>query len=99
MEMKRAALELAQRLVIEIAGDVSRQIANDEPHDLVLDPTTAITDRGRDALVDFGHGQPARGDRRQLDERPRRRQRVKGVRAALEILLDDPLSSDAGNSL
>ena len=69
MKVKRATLEIAQRFVIEIAGDVSRKIAHDETNDLVVDPAACARHRGVNALVDLGDRQTARGNRRQVDER------------------------------
>ena len=76
MEVQRAALVLAQRLVVELARDVARDVAHDEPHDLVVDPARAPVDAPRIARVDLRRRQPARAIGRQVDERPRRFERV-----------------------
>ena len=55
MKVQRPTLEFAQRFVIEIARDVTRQIADDEPHDLILDPATAPVHGAQNAIVDLRH--------------------------------------------
>ena len=50
----------------------------------------------RDARVHLLRRQPARRDRRQIDELARRRERMERVRARREIVLDDALARHAG---
>ena len=93
MEVQRASLVLANRLVIELARDVARDVAHDEPHDLVVDaalaprrPSRESARRSRPASVRA----PLIGGR--STSGARRRQRVKGVLARLEIALDESLA-------
>src|SRR6185437_1994875 len=92
LEVERAPLQLADCLVIQLACDVARQIANGEPHDLVVNAAIARADGRPDAFVDVGRGEAARADRRQIDQRTRRRQRMEGLASGLEVPLDEALA-------
>ena len=52
--MQRLPLVVAQRLVVEIAQDVSRYVADHEPHDFFLDAALAVVDRIPDRLIERG---------------------------------------------
>src|SRR5690349_5697951 len=99
MKVQRTPSELAQRFVIEIARDVTRRIAHAGAHDLVVDAADAAIHRREDTLVDLAHRQAARGDGREVDQWSRGGQRMKRVRAGLEIPLDEPFAGNAGDAL
>jgi hypothetical protein len=67
LEAERAAFVLTDRLVIQLAGDVPRNVPHREPHDLVVDSVHAGVDDRANAVVDFGGDEIARVDLRQGD--------------------------------
>src|SRR5438876_8345005 len=94
MEVKRAALVFAERSVIELAQDVSRHIANDQSHDLLVDPSLAIIKCLTDRLVERSRRESSAGERCQIDPASLRQNRMKLVRLVREIVLDDSLPAD-----
>ena len=95
--MQRATLELAQRLVIELARDVARHVAHDEPHDLVVDAARRTTRRApRMRAFDLGRAS-CRAPRSAAGRRAARdgASGWKRVRAGREVVLDDPLARHA----
>src|SRR4051812_49647403 len=67
MEVQRPALVLAQRLVIELAQNVARDIPYHEPHDLFVDPSITSVERVTNRLVERGGRQTGAGERRGID--------------------------------
>ena len=81
MEIQCAALEVANRLVIELAADVALDVEHDESHDLVVDAALAGVDGRPNARVDVGGDHAARPNRLELDEWTRRLDRMESVAA------------------
>ena len=78
MKTQRAALVFADRLVIELARDVPRNVPHREAHDLVVDAADARARRWRGSGRSMSDATRLRRvDLRQLDQRPRRGQRMK----------------------
>src|SRR5439155_11005044 len=77
LEVERPALPVANHAVVELTRDVTREIANQETNDLVVDSAHAALDGLADALVQLGRRKPARRDGRKVDQRSRRGQRMK----------------------
>src|SRR5439155_16120380 len=91
MEVKRSALVFAERSVIELAQDVSRHIAYDQSHDLLVDPSLTIIECVTDRFVERSRRQSSAGERCQIDPASLRRNRMKLVPLGGEIVLDDSL--------
>src|SRR5688500_16009856 len=92
-KMKRPALESAERLMVELARNVARNVADHETHDLLVDAALASVDALAYAAVHVGRRKAARGKRRKIDERARGRQRMEAVCAPLEVVLDHSLAA------
>ena len=52
MEVERFPLVIAQRLVVEIAEDVARDIADHKPDDFLFDATLAVVERIPNCFVE-----------------------------------------------
>src|SRR5450759_3119321 len=52
VELQRLALVFAERLVIKLAQDVAWNIANHQPHDLLVDAAFEIVERPANRLVE-----------------------------------------------
>src|SRR5688572_30552641 len=90
--MHRAALELADFPVVEIAQDVTRTVAHDQSHDLVVDAAVALVDYAADHVAKLRGGETLGVDRRKIDNAPRERHGVELVKASIEIALDESLA-------
>ena len=82
MKVKRLPLVVAQRLVVEIAQDVAGNIADDEPHDLVVDAALAAVERVANRFVERCRRETGAGQWGEVDPRAGRRQRMKRVSLA-----------------
>src|SRR5262245_2348827 len=96
MKVQRASLVFANRLVIELARDVPRDIEYDETHDFVVDAAVAGIDRRFDPRVEFVGGEPTGAHRLEIDERPVWREDVERVLTGREVAFHEPLSMDVG---
>ncbi len=54
---------------------------------------------GANALIDLGHRKPSGDNPLEIDQRPRGRKLVEGVRACDQVALDEPFSLHAGHRL
>jgi len=99
VEVQGALLQLPQQAVVDLAGHVPRDVAHHLAHDLVVDAAGDARDVGPERGLDVGGGQSAPGNRREVDQRARRRDRMEGPLASGQVVLEEPLAGELGRLL
>ncbi len=97
--MKRTPLELADLAMVEIAQDVTRNVANDQPDDSVIDPAFTCVDRRDDGFAELRGGESFASYLGNVDYASRKRYRMKAMLARSEIVLDEPLARNVFRAL
>src|SRR5207244_1893844 len=96
-EVERTPLVVANRLVVQLADQVSRHVVETAPYHLVVD--RSLPARRAKRTVEIAHRESTGRNRWQVDELARPRERTEQRRLRLEVPLDESLPLDPGDAL
>src|SRR5437764_9355596 len=99
IKIERAFLVVANRFLIQLAGDMTRHVVQPETDDAIVDSAGKRFDVLADLLIHLGDGEPFRRNGREIDELTRPTQVAALCRRGLEVPLDESLARVAADTL